>query len=75
MLEAHYNLTLKAGWLETLGKRVINVELAFNRQAGFTNADDRLPAYFETEAVPPKGLVFDVSTDALDSIWLEEEQT
>lgn len=69
MLEAHYGLKLEDGWLNELGKRVIDLELAFNRAAGFTKDDDRLPAYFETEASQPKGFVFDVSHDELDAIW------
>lgn len=73
MLEAHYDLLLEEGWMEMLGRRVIELELAFNRAAGFTRADDRLPAYFETEAVPPKDLVFDVSHEDLDHIWTEEK--
>jgi aldehyde:ferredoxin oxidoreductase len=69
MLEAHYGLKLEDDWLNALGKRVIDIELAFNRAAGFTAEDDRLPTYFETEPSQPKGFVFDVSHSELDSIW------
>jgi aldehyde:ferredoxin oxidoreductase len=69
MLENHYELKLDEGWLTDLGKRVIAVELAFNRAAGFTKEDDRLPAYFTSEKSQPTGLVFDVSPNDIDTIW------
>jgi aldehyde:ferredoxin oxidoreductase len=69
MLEAHYDLKLEDGWLEELGRRVIDLEIAFNLAAGFTKEDDRLPTYFETEPSQPKGFVFDVSHAELDAIW------
>ncbi|MBC8507367.1 MAG: aldehyde ferredoxin oxidoreductase [Anaerolineales bacterium] len=72
MLEAHYEIELQDGWLNDLGKRVIDTELAFNHAAGFTKDDDRLPAYFETEKLQPKGFVFDIPHDALDAIWDED---
>jgi aldehyde:ferredoxin oxidoreductase len=69
MIETHYGIRLQDGWMDDLGKRVIELEITFNRAAGFTKDDDRLPAYFETEESQPKGFVFDVSHDALDTIW------
>jgi aldehyde:ferredoxin oxidoreductase len=72
MLEAHYGIELQDGWMNELGKHVIELEIAFNRSAGFTKNDDRLPAYFETEESQPKGFVFDVLHEALDAIWDED---
>jgi aldehyde:ferredoxin oxidoreductase len=69
MIETHYGMVLPDDWMNDLGKRVIEVEIAFNRATGFTKEDDRLPPYFEIEESQPKGFVFDVSHDALDSIW------
>jgi len=69
MLNNLYGLSLGDGWIETWGRRVIDVELAFNLAAGLTSADDRLPAFFTREAVAPTGAVFDVSDVALDAIW------
>ncbi len=71
MLESQYAVKLKEGWLNQLGRRVIDLEIAFNRAAGFTKEDDRLPKYFESEILPPKGIVFDVSHDEMDAIWKE----
>jgi aldehyde:ferredoxin oxidoreductase len=69
MLNALYGLELGPGWLEAWGRRVIETEIAFNRAAGLTAADDRLPAFFEDEPLPPTGAVWDVPDDALDGIW------
>jgi aldehyde:ferredoxin oxidoreductase len=52
-----------------LGRRVIDLELAFNRAAGFTASDDRLPAFFTQEPVAATDSVFDVTEEALDAMW------
>jgi aldehyde:ferredoxin oxidoreductase len=38
-----------------LGREVLKMEWEFNRQAGFTEADDELPAFFYDEALAPSG--------------------
>ena len=55
-------------YLETLGKATLRAERDFNRRAGFGPADDRLPAFFAAEPLPPHNVVFDVSDDALDQV-------
>ncbi len=50
-----------------LGIRVLTAELDFNRRAGFTKEDDRLPAFFYKEPLPPHNTVFDISDEDLDS--------
>ncbi|PHR26825.1 MAG: aldehyde ferredoxin oxidoreductase [Desulfotalea sp.] len=55
-------------WTE-LGKLVIKVELEFNRQAGFTSADDRLPPMFYNEPLPPYNVVVKVSDAEMDSTF------
>ncbi len=69
LLRATYGVELPDDWLNTLGRRVIDVERAFNQAAGFTPADDRLPEFFESEALAPTGSVFDVPAAELDHIW------
>jgi aldehyde:ferredoxin oxidoreductase len=49
-----------------LGVRVLKAELAFNRNAGLTTADDRLPKFFYEEPLPPHNKVFLVSDEDLD---------
>jgi aldehyde:ferredoxin oxidoreductase len=74
LLEARY------GWrdvpeniLQELGKQTIKMEREFNRRAGFTPEDDRLPAWMGREPLPPHNSVFDVSEDDLDNIFKEFE--
>lgn len=51
------------------GAKVLEVEREFNRAAGFTAADDRLPEFFRKEPLPPTGQVFDVPDEELDSVF------
>lgn len=49
-----------------MGARVLKAEHEFNRKAGFTNQDDRLPRFFYEEPLPPHNTVFSISDEALD---------
>lgn len=42
-------------FFDDLGKAVLRLEAEFNRQAGFSTADDELPDFFYTEPLPPTG--------------------
>ena len=71
-------LAARYGWedlpdniLQELGKETTRLELEFNRRAGFTVKDDRLPAWMTREPVPPHNTVFDVPDEQLDSIFAE----
>jgi aldehyde:ferredoxin oxidoreductase len=70
LLQARY------GWqdvpenvLQELGKQTIKMEREFNRRAGFTAKDDRLPEWMTRQPLPPHDAVFDVPDEALDSIF------
>jgi aldehyde:ferredoxin oxidoreductase len=52
-----------------IGKQIIDIELKFNKDAGFTSVDDRLPEFFLEEKLPPTNEVFNVSDDDLDSVF------
>jgi aldehyde:ferredoxin oxidoreductase len=52
-----------------LGKRIIKVELEFNRKAGFTNKDDRLPRMFYEEPLPPHNKVVIISDEEMDKTF------
>ena len=41
------------GFFEALGRDTLRLEWEFNRQAGFTERDDELPAFFYEEPLPP----------------------
>jgi aldehyde:ferredoxin oxidoreductase len=51
-----------------IGREVLNIERAFNKAAGFTNADDRVPEFMKYEKLPPHNNVFDVSDEELDKV-------
>jgi aldehyde:ferredoxin oxidoreductase len=69
MLNTQYRVDLPEDYLTDLGLQVIKEELSFNRAAGMSSKDDRLPAYFSNEKLPPKDEVFNVSDSELDRIW------
>jgi aldehyde:ferredoxin oxidoreductase len=52
-----------------LGIRVLKAEKEFNRKAGFTKEDDRLPRFFYEEPLPPHNTVFVISDEELDSTF------
>ena len=69
-------LKARYGWddlpdniLQGLGKETIKLEREFNKRAGFTAKDDRLPEWMTKEAIPENGSVFDVSAEVLDHIF------
>ncbi len=69
-------LKARYGWddlpdniLQALGKETIKMEREFNKRAGFTKEDDRLPKWMTREAIPENNSVFDVSVEQLDSIF------
>ncbi len=52
-----------------IGKQIIDIELDFNKKAGFTPLHDRLPEFFLEEKLPPTNEVFNVSDEDLDSVF------
>ncbi len=69
-------LAARYGWddlpdniLQELGKQTIRMEREFNRRAGFTKEDDRIPKWMTEEPLPENGSVFDVNEEALDTIF------
>lgn len=70
LLQARYGWEdLPDNILQELGKQTIKMEREFNRRAGFTKEDDRLPKWMTEEPVPENGAVFDVPEEDLDSIF------
>jgi aldehyde:ferredoxin oxidoreductase len=51
-----------------IGKEIIDMEREFNRSAGFTKEDDRLPEFMYTESLPPHDAVWDIPDEELDTI-------
>ena len=52
--DAH-GTALEEPFLKKLGREVLELEWAFNREAGFTDQDDELPSFFYDEALAPTG--------------------
>jgi len=74
LLKARYDWDdLPDNILQALGKETIKLEREFNKRAGFTAKDDRLPEWMTREAIPENGSVFDVSEEVLDHIFDEIE--
>lgn len=48
-----------------LGVQTIKLEQQFNRNAGFSAKDDRLPEFMYTEVLPGTGQVFDITDEEL----------
>jgi aldehyde:ferredoxin oxidoreductase len=61
------------GWteddLDRLYRDVLRNELEFNRRAGITAADYRIPEYMREEPLPPHNTVFDVPDSELDTVF------
>jgi aldehyde:ferredoxin oxidoreductase len=70
MLRGVYGVDLPENWMDILGRKVIDMERSFNKAAGLTKNDDRIPEFFKIEALKePVESVFDVSDAELDAIW------
>jgi len=69
MVEAHTGDKWDAADLMQLGREVLTMERLYNKQVGFTAADDRLPTFFLEEKLPPHNVVFTVTDEELDSVF------
>jgi len=55
-------------YMTTLGDSVLEIERRFNKAAGLTSKDDRLPRFFSEESNAPGAPVFDVAEAEIDSV-------
>ncbi len=69
MIRSFYPEEIPDDWLDQIGMKTIQMEIKFNRAAGFSSTDDRLPDYFSTKSIEPSKAVFDVKPEDLDHIW------
>ncbi len=69
LINAFYGLTLTADDVTALGKSILKNERDFNKAAGFTKEDDRLPMYFRREAIAPHNVTFQVKDEDLDKVF------
>jgi aldehyde:ferredoxin oxidoreductase len=69
VMNAKFGTQLTPDDVPALGIRVLKAEREFNRKAGFTNEDDRLPEFFYKEQLPPHNTVVMISDKEMDSIF------
>lgn len=69
LLNARYGWSVDIGILQQLGRATLKLEREFNRRAGFTAADDRLPEWMAEEPLAPTQAVFDVANEDLDGLY------
>lgn len=69
LINSIYPYDVEDDFLQELGKVTLQLEREFNRRAGFTAQDDRLPEWMGFEPLPPHNTVFDVSAEDLDSVF------
>lgn len=60
---------LSSSYLMDLGKSVLAIERRFNKRAGLTKEDDRLPKFFVEESYAPGAPKFDVAEEEIDSVY------
>jgi len=69
MINARFGINLTGDDVTNLGKHILKVEHQFNLDAGFTNKDDRLPEFFNTEPVAPHNAIWDFTGEEIDEFW------
>ncbi|MFW6146784.1 MAG: aldehyde ferredoxin oxidoreductase N-terminal domain-containing protein [Thermodesulfobacteriota bacterium] len=71
LLNARYGTDLKQQDVKNMGICALRDEFAFNRSAGWTEAQNRLPEFMRTEELPPNNVVFDIAQEEIDGIYKE----
>ena len=69
LVNARYDTEYGDDLLVELGKECLRLELVYNRSAGFTKVDDRLPKWMTEEVLPQVKTTFDVPDQELDGIF------
>ncbi|MEI6874193.1 MAG: aldehyde ferredoxin oxidoreductase C-terminal domain-containing protein [Spirochaetota bacterium] len=69
LLNAFYGLSLTGDDVTALGKSILKNERDFNKAAGFTKEDDRLPNWMKREAVAPHNVTFTIKDEDLDKVF------
>jgi aldehyde:ferredoxin oxidoreductase len=60
--------------IQPMGQECLLMEREFNRRAGFTPADDRMPDFMRKEKLPPYDVVFDVTDEDMSKVFDFEGQ-
>jgi aldehyde:ferredoxin oxidoreductase len=70
LLNAQHGLNMTADDFLALGRQVLGDERSFNRDAGFTKAQDRLPEFFK-DKIKPHDECWDFTDEEIDSVLAE----
>ncbi len=68
MINAEYGLSLTGDDVTELGKTILRIEKDFNKRAGFTNEDDRLPEFFDEDVCAPHNTKWDFTDEEVDEV-------
>lgn len=68
-MNAKFGIQMGPDDIPAMGIRVLKEELDFNRKAGFTRKDDRLPEFFYNEPLPPHNSTVLISDDEMDTTF------
>lgn len=69
MINARYGIALTGDDVTALGKSVLKLERQFNLAAGLSKEHDRLPEFFNYEAIAPHNVKWDFTPEELDAFW------
>lgn len=69
MINARFGTKLTGDDVTNLGKHILQTEHGFNKKAGLTSADDRLPEFMKYEALPPHNVTWDFTNEEIDAFW------
>jgi aldehyde:ferredoxin oxidoreductase len=64
-----YGTNWNADDVSAYGAAVLKKERLFNEAAGIGKEADRVPDFMKTEPLPPHNQVFDITDEALDSVF------
>jgi aldehyde:ferredoxin oxidoreductase len=68
LLSARFGTPFEPGdFPDRMGTRILKAEQDFNRRAGLTRRDDRLPRFYYEEPLPPHNTVFTIGGAELDA--------
>jgi aldehyde:ferredoxin oxidoreductase len=71
MLNGIYGWNWTPADLDRANRDLLQAELEFNRRAGITSADYRIPEYMRREPLAPHNVTFDVPDSDLDAVFEE----
>jgi aldehyde:ferredoxin oxidoreductase len=66
---AFHGIKIDPSWLNAMGREGLKMERQFNREAGFTEADDEAPAFLRDEPLPPTNRTARFTAGEINSVF------